>query len=287
MAQHQFSFAFDTHYRLGFTNTLHTAFTKSKMTEPISPQTHLRNGQDVYGLLNSVPSPLLCEMIAAAGYHFLILDMEHLLRSEEELMHCLRACERGGIAAWLRVPAADPKLIGRALDAGFQAIVLPRVESASEVETAVEAAWFPPQGRRSITGGRATGFGALSLDGHIARVNGEPRIIPMIESAAGLAALPSILELPGVAMILEGALDLALDLGLGPNPLHPNVWQALQQMADACADADVPFCANPRNPEQLQYWRTRGIRSYLAGEDRGLLLNALKSRLQTLTTPTL
>jgi 4-hydroxy-2-oxoheptanedioate aldolase len=108
----------------------------------------------------------------------------------------------------------------------------------------------------------------------------------MIESAAGLAALPGILKLPGVAMILEGALDLALDLGLGPDPFDPQVWQALQQMADACGAADVPFCANPRNSEQLQYWRAQGIRSYLAGEDRGLLLNALKSRLQTLTTPT-
>ena len=68
------------------------------MTEPISTLTRLPDGQDVFGLLNSVPSPLLCEMSAAAGYHFLVLDLEHLLRSEEELMHCLRACERGGNA---------------------------------------------------------------------------------------------------------------------------------------------------------------------------------------------
>jgi 4-hydroxy-2-oxoheptanedioate aldolase len=246
----------------------------------------LREGKHIYGLLNSVPSPLLCEMSAAAGYDFLILDMEHLLRSEEELMHCLRACEQAGIAAWLRVPGVDAKLIGRALDAGFQAIVLPRVESAKEVEAAIAAAWFPPRGRRSITGGRGTGFGALALQPYIERGNAEPRIIPMIESAAGLAALPAILKLPGVTMILEGALDLALDLGLGPDPFDPQVWQALQQMADACGAADVPFCANPRNSEQLQYWRDRGIRSYLAGEDRGLLLNALKNRLQTLATPT-
>ncbi|MBK3845840.1 HpcH/HpaI aldolase family protein [Stutzerimonas xanthomarina] len=256
------------------------------MLKPDSAMSRLYQGKDIYGLLNSVPSPLLCEMSAAAGYDFLILDLEHLLRSEEDLMHCLRACEHAGVAAWLRVPAVDAKLIGRALDAGFEAIVLPRVESVKEVEAAIAASWFPPQGRRSITGGRGTGFGVLALQPYIERVNAEPRIIPMIESTAGLAALPAILKLRGVAMVLEGALDLALDLGLGPNPFDSQVWQALQQMADACADADVPFCANPRNPEQLQYWRARGIRSYLAGEDRGLLLNALKSRLQTLTTPT-
>ena len=218
------------------------------MLKPDSAMSRLSQGKDIYGLLNSVPSPLLCEMSAAAGYDFLILDMEHLLRSEEELMHCLRACEHAGVAAWLRVPDVDAKLIGRGLDAGFQAIVLPRVESAEEVEAAVAAAWFPPRGRRSITGGRGTGFGALALEPYIERVNAEPRIIPMIESAAGLAALPAILKLPGVAMVLEGALDLALDLGLGPDPFDPQVWQALQQMAEACDTAGIPFCANPPHP---------------------------------------
>lgn len=245
----------------------------------------LESGESVYGLLNSVPSPLLCEMIASAGYHFVILDMEHLLRSGDELMHCIRACESAGISAWLRIPEVDVKLIGRALDAGAEAIVLPRVESADEVARALEAAYFPPLGKRGISGGRITGFGHVSLPDYIELANRQTPIVPMIESAAGLRALPDILALPGVGMVLEGALDLALDLQLGPDPLHPHVWQALQGMADACAAAGVPFCANPRSPEQQAWWRDQGIRSFLAGEDRGLLHNALKARLSSLQFP--
>lgn len=245
----------------------------------------LENGENVYGLLNSVPSPLLCEMIASAGYHFVILDMEHLLRSGDELMHCLRACESAGISAWLRIPEVDAKLIGRALDAGVEAIVLPRVESAEEVARALEAAYFPPLGKRGISGGRVTGFGRMSLPDYIEQANHQSPIVPMIESAAGLKALPDILTMPGIGMVLEGALDLALDLQLGPDPLHPQVWQALQGMADACDIAHVPFCANPRTAEQHAFWCARGIRSFLAGEDRGLLHNALKARLNSLQFP--
>ena len=178
----------------------------------------LESGESVYGLLNSVPSPLLCEMIASAGYHFVILDMEHLLRSGDELMHCIRACESAGISAWLRIPEVDVKLIGRALDAGAEAIVLPRVESADEVARALEAAYFPPLGKRGISGGRITGFGRVSLPDYIELANRQTPIVPMIESAAGLRALPDILALPGIGMVLEGALDLALDLQLGPDP---------------------------------------------------------------------
>lgn len=252
------------------------------MLHPSRVSARLERDETVCGLLNSLPSPLLCEMIGAAGYDFLILDLEHLLRDGDELMHCLRACEAAGVAAWVRVPEVDAKLIGRLLDAGAEAIVLPRVESAAEVARAVAAAQFPPQGRRGISGGRNTGFGALALADYIELSNRQPRIVAMIESAAGLAALPQILEVPGLAMLLEGALDLALDLGVGPEPQHPRVWQALQQMAAACAAAGIPFCANPRSPEQLAHWRAQGIRSFLAGEDRGLLLNALKARLRTL-----
>jgi 4-hydroxy-2-oxoheptanedioate aldolase len=221
-------------------------------------------------------------MIAFAGYHFVILDMEHLLRSEEDLMHSLRACESAGISAWLRIPEVDAPLIGRALDAGFEAIVLPRVESASEVARALDAAYFPPRGKRGISGGRITGFGRIQLPDYIELANQQSPIVPMIETAAGLRALPDILALPGVGMVLEGALDLALDLQLGPNPQHPDVWLALQSMADICANAEVPFCANPRTPEQHAFWRNRGIRSFLAGEDRGLLHTALKHRLNSL-----
>jgi len=246
----------------------------------------LDRGEEVYGLLNSVPSPLLCEMIGYAGYHFVILDMEHLLRAGDELMHCLRACESAGVSPWVRLPEVDEKLIGRLLDAGAEAIVLPRVESAAEVARAIAAAQFPPLGRRGISGGRGTGFGTLPLPRYIELANQKPFIVPMIESAAGLAALPEILALRGVGMLLEGALDLALDLQLGPDPLHPRVWQALQDMAGACAAANLPFCANPRTGEQHQHWRAQGIRSFLAGEDRGLLHNALKARLHSLQTHT-
>jgi 4-hydroxy-2-oxoheptanedioate aldolase len=245
----------------------------------------LNQGGSVFGLLNSVPSPLLCEMIASAGYHFVILDMEHLLRGGDELMHCIRACEAAGISPWLRVPEVDVKLIGRALDAGAEAVVLPRVESAAEVSRAAQAAFFPPLGRRSITGGKVTGYGRLPLPSYVERTNQARPIVPMIESVAGLRALPEILQVSGVGMILEGAVDLALDLQVGPDPLHSQVWQALQEMAQACAGAGVPFCANPRTREQHQHWQALGIRAYLAGEDRGLLHSALKGRLASLQLP--
>jgi len=229
------------------------------------------------GLLNSLPAPLLCEMIGHAGYDFVVLDLEHLLVSPDQLQHAIRACELGGCEPWVRVPEVDAKLIGRVLDAGAKGVVIPRLETVEEALQAVSAARFPPLGRRGITGGRVTGFGSIGLDDYIERANREVRIVPMIESAAGLAALPDILAVPGISMVLEGALDLALDLGLGPQPIHPDVWASIRRMAEHCRAAGIPFCANPRSTEQRDHWREQGIEWWLAGEDRSLLQSALRS----------
>lgn len=234
------------------------------------------------GILNSLPAPLLCEMIGRAGYDFVVLDLEHLLVSPDQLQHAIRACEVVGCEPWVRVPEVDAKLIGRVLDAGARGIVIPRLESAAQAEAAVTAARFPPLGRRGITGGRVTGFGAVSLDDYIERANREIRIVPMIESVAGVETIDDIVAVPGVSLVMEGALDLALDMGLGPRPSHPDVWNALLHVAERCAANDIPFCANPRDAEQRAYWLAQGCRWLLAGEDRGLLHSALRARVAEL-----
>lgn len=230
------------------------------------------------GILNSLPAPLLCEMIGSAGYDFIVLDLEHLLVSPDQLQHAIRACEVVDCEPWVRVPEVDAKLIGRVLDAGARGIVIPRLESASQAHAAVAAARFPPMGRRGITGGRVTGFGTVALADYIERSNRDIRIVPMIESVAGIDAIDEILAVPGVSLIMEGALDLALDMGVGPQPQHPDVWQALQRLADRCVANAIPFCANPRDAGQREHWLARGCDWLLAGEDRGLLQAALRAR---------
>ncbi|MBO9789952.1 HpcH/HpaI aldolase family protein [Xanthomonas phaseoli] len=238
------------------------------------------------GILNALPSVQLCELLGRIGYGFVVLDLEHVLRGPDALEHAIRACELSGCEAWVRVPEIDEKLIGRVLDAGARGVVIPRTESATQIGDAIAAARFPPLGRRGLTGGRVTGFGNVDLPTYIAQANANIRIVPMIESAAGVAALPEILAIPGVALVMEGALDLALDLGLGPQPTHPQVWELLLQLHAQCRAANVPFCPNPRTDAQRAHWLQQPeLRWLLAGEDRALIQRALRGHLAGLAVP--
>lgn len=242
----------------------------------------MKSGEEVFGLLNSVPSPLICEMLGYAGYDFVVIDTEHLLLSPRDIEHSIRAAECAGITPFVRVPSCDLATIARALDSGAQGIVVPRVDSLEQAQEAISAVRFPPAGSRGITGGRNTGFGAQSIDDYMALSNREVMLVVMIESPQGLNALPSILTLQGIDMVLEGALDLSIAMGHGSNVQADAVQRALRQMAGCCAEAGVPFCAIPRQDGQLNAWRDLGVRAFLAGEDRGIIFRQLRTHLQSL-----
>lgn len=59
----------------------------------------------LYGLFCSTPATLTVELIAAAGYDFVVIDLEHTLIGPDRLASMLLAARAAGIAAlvrWLR-----------------------------------------------------------------------------------------------------------------------------------------------------------------------------------------
>lgn len=245
----------------------------------------LRNGNAVYGLLNSVPSPLLVEMLGYAGYDFVILDMEHVNTNPETLENMIRAAECAGLTALVRVPGMDAATVLRALDSGAQGIVVPHLQSRAEAEAAVSASRYHPLGQRGISGGRTTGFGRLDLPGYFELANAELLVAVMIEDRTGVENIDAIVSVPGIDLVLEGAIDLSQSYGVPGQVQHPDVQAAIMAVADACRKHDVPFCAVPRLPEQKEYWLQHGVHAFLLGDDRGVSFRAFKAHLQSWKTP--
>lgn len=241
----------------------------------------LRAGTPVFGLLASIPSPLLVEMIGYAGYDFVTLDLEHVGVNPETLENMIRAAECAGITPLVRVPAATAATIVRVLDCGAQGIVVPHVRSRAEAEAAVAASRYHPLGRRGISGGRTTGFGTIDLATYFERANREIMVVAMIEDRDGIDDIDAIAEVPGIDMILEGAIDLSQSLGVPGQAQHPAVRSALAHLAARCREHGVPFCAMPRLVGQLDEWSARGVRAFLLGDDRGVSFRALKTHRAT------
>ena len=250
------------------------------MLRPNKLKRALAAREPVFGLINSVPAPLLVEMLGYAGYDFVIIDLEHSCASLETVEHALRAAECSGTTSLVRVPGPDPANILRVLDAGAQGIVIPHVSSAEDVRAAVSASRYHPLGSRGISGGRTTGFGTLSLSDYFALANEEILVAVMIEDRAGVDAIDAILAVPGIDLVIEGAVDLSQSFGVPGKPLHPDVQAAIAHLADRSRAFGIPFCAVPRADGQIEAWRRQGVHAFLVGDDRGVAFRAFKSHLQ-------
>lgn len=236
----------------------------------------LTAGRPVFGLLNSIPSSLIVEMIGYAGYDFVILDMEHVGVNPETLENMIRAAESAGITPLVRVPSIAPDTIMRVLDCGAQGIVAPHITNKADAELAVAASRYYPLGNRGITGGRTTGFGTIDLPTYFDRANREIMMVAMVEDRDGVDNIEEIVSVPGIDMVLEGAIDLSQSMGVPGQAQDLAVQRAIQHIAACCRKHAVPFCAIPRVDGQFDAWLEQGVTAFLLGDDRGVSFRALK-----------
>ena len=241
----------------------------------------LMTKQATYGIFCSIPSPALIEVIAEAGYDFVIIDTEHVLINPETIENMIRTAESYQLTPLVRVADSDPKTILRLLDGGAQGIVLPMVESAAQVTQAIHACKYHPEGQRSLNAGRPGAFGKASLVDYVTQANQQILLIAMIESAKGIENIADIVAVSGLDMVLEGAADLSQSLGVPWQTSHLDVQNALQHCHLAATNAGVPYCAIPRESNDHHKWLNKGVTCFVLGDDRGTAFRALQSKIDS------
>ncbi|KOP57119.1 siderophore biosynthesis protein SbnG [Pseudomonas coronafaciens pv. porri] len=239
----------------------------------------LGNGQPVYGLISSIPAPAAIELIAEAGFDFVIIDMEHVLINPETVENMIRVAESYGLTPLVRVADLNPKTLLRLLDGGAQGIVLPMIESPEQLADAITACKYHPLGSRSLNAGRPGSFGKHSLAQYVEAANQQIMVVAMIESAEGVRRAAEIAAVPGLDMILEGAADLSQSLGMPWQIDQPDVQQALSDTWQAAQAAGVAYCTIPRQPGDAARWLARGVKAFVLGDERGIAFRALQARL--------
>lgn len=140
------------------------------------------------------------ELVDLTGVDWVCADLQHGTLGVTDLADLMRATDLPFLA---RVASHDPAHLGAVLDTGVDGVIVPTVDSAEQAEALVRAAYPPPRGRRSL------GLSRSAVLGHEA----PPLLLPMVETADGLAAHREIAAVEGIDGIFVGPYDLALSLG--------------------------------------------------------------------------
>jgi len=233
----------------------------------------LKRGEAVIGTMaNEVKSPSLAQMCAAAGFDFLFIDTEHGTYSLAETAALIQMCRQVGVVPLVRVPDLAYHLIARVLDAGAMGVMVPRIETAEQVEAMVSYARYPPLGVRGSGGGGRSEYGLAggSTAEMVEWLNNETLIVAQIERKAAIANIEAIAGVPGLDACLIGPVDLSISLGVPGEMDHPLMQDAIQRVVDACARRGIASGGH-FSAEALEYWWRRGMRMLMCNSDIGML----------------
>jgi 4-hydroxy-2-oxoheptanedioate aldolase len=241
----------------------------------------LRSAGPLFGSWSTLGHPIATEILGEAGFDFLILDTEHGPADTYATLLQLQALKDGRTAACVRVAGNEPVLMKKALDIGAQTLIVPQVDSADDARRAIGYTLFPPAGMRGVsTIARASRYGAVPE--YHRRAHEELCVVLMIESAAALAALPAIAEVPGVDAMLIGCQDLAADMGFLSRPDTPEVVSAIGKAIETIlAHGKSPGVA-AGSEEDAARWVKHGAKFVTCGSDVSLLARSAQGLAQRL-----
>jgi 2-keto-3-deoxy-L-rhamnonate aldolase RhmA len=152
------------------------------------------------GLWLTFLSPFGLELAGGCGAEWIGIDVQH---GDLELTDVAPLARVSPVPVLVRLASHDEAQLARVLDAGVDGVIVPAAESAGQAQHLVQAAYFPPRGRRSQGLARAALIGPRD----------QPLLLPMIETRAGLDHLDDILGVDGVDGVFLGPYDLSLSLG--------------------------------------------------------------------------
>ncbi len=264
-------------------------------------RTKLRHGMPSVGTWLQIPSADVAEIMAHAGYDWLVIDMEHGSIDVGQLPHMLRAitcssyiCERSATThssdavkikqrplPMVRVPKATTMYIRRALDAGARGLIFPMIQSRKQLDKAIEAATYPQSqrnqhiaGRRGVGYCRANGYGHYFSE-YVQKLEKGQTLAPdillvaQIEHKDALENLESLVGHPRLDALMVGPYDLSASLQVTGQCSHPDMQSALQYIEKICKKYQIPLgihVVDP-SPETVQEMVHKGYTFVAYGLD--------------------
>ncbi|MDX2157803.1 MAG: aldolase/citrate lyase family protein [Hyphomicrobiaceae bacterium] len=243
----------------------------------------VRSGKPVLGTWTQITAEECVDILGAAGLEFTIVDCEHSHFGIETAERLFRACDANGMAPVVRAPSNDRVFIGRALDAGASAVLVPGISSADDAMRAVAATRYAPDGARGACPCvRASGHYTTDWPGYVAGQRHEVGIIALVETREGLDNVEAIARVEGLLAMMVGPFDLSVALGRDGDYLHPECQAALERMLTAAEAANLPVIVPLFSPEpeaarrQQLAWMEKGVRVFAVGSDKILFSDAVR-----------
>lgn len=176
----------------------------------------LKSGPAPIGTFVSSTDAQTTDIMAAAGFDFVIIDREHGPHDNATALSHIRAAESRNIIPLIRVLENSKTMIQAALDLGAHGVIVPKIETAEQARSAVSAGLYAPRGFRGMCNAcyAANYCSAEDWKAHQACSDENVVVIPIIETKAGVENIEEIVAVDGIDLVYFGPGDLSNDMGI-------------------------------------------------------------------------
>ncbi|HEY0676110.1 MAG TPA: aldolase/citrate lyase family protein, partial [Immundisolibacter sp.] len=179
----------------------------------------LAEGRRQLGAFLALGDAHSAELMAAAGFDWLLIDCEHGPNELPSILAQLQALAGYPVQAVLRPADHDPARIKQYLDLGVRSLLVPMVDTAAQAQALVAAMHYPPRGIRGVGAGMARAARWGAVQDYYRHAGGQLCLAVQIDTLAGLENLDAIAAVHGVDGVFLGPADLAAALGHLGEPL--------------------------------------------------------------------
>jgi len=237
----------------------------------------IKSQRPVIGTWNTVASPIVTEVLASAGFEFLIIDFEHGPFDIDNVHQYVNSCERYDCSPIVRIPSISNWISLQALDQGAHGIMAPGVNSKKDALSFVSSAKYYPKGTRGFTPfTKAGGFTNISSNIYTEKANAFTITCIIIESMNGINKLDEILNVEDLDIIYFGAYDLSQELGVPGEVRNKKVVSVIESAVHKVVSAGK--CAGgfvPQSKDDVKWLLDMGIKFITYNVDSNILYSSV------------
>jgi len=230
----------------------------------------------LFGTWVKIPSMETVEILADAGFDYIVVDQEHSPLTMEAAYRAMVAAQGNGMSVIVRVPDRSGGYLQRLLDMGVDGVLVPRVISLDQARDAVRQMTFSPRGDRGAGyTARAGRWGAVSFADYIAWGDTQVMRAVQLEDRETVAAADEILSIDGLNGVFLGMGDLTLSTGLPAS--DPEIQGLVDTFLEAANAHGVPAGTAVQTSSEALAAAERGYRFVMVSNDTSLMRTAASS----------
>ncbi|BEN52549.1 4-hydroxy-2-oxoheptanedioate aldolase [Serratia marcescens] len=229
------------------------------------------------GLWLGLCSSYSAELLAGAGFDWLLIDGEHAPNNVQTVLGQLQAIAPYPSRPVVRPPWNDAVIIKQLLDVGAQTLLIPMIQNAEQARDAVRATRYPPHGVRGVGSALARASRWNRVPDYLQQADEQMCVLVQIETREAVKNLDAILQVEGVDGVFIGPADLSADMGFAGNPQHPEVQRTIDDAIASIRAAGKAPGILMANKALAQRYLEAGALFVAVGVDTTLLARAAEA----------